>query len=121
MRCNGEANGRRERAEGVECSRVSRQLSGPPKQPSQPQRHSGGSTERLSINLVGETGDVVELLEKLCSHRMFKEVGWRSDLDPLPGKPLQHLHRQGITEPPIQFIPLIQQRPVVATYISSLY
>ena len=82
MRCNREANGRRERAEGVKCSRVSRKLNGPPKQPSQPQRHSGGSTERLSINLVGETGAVVALLEKLCSRRMWEEVELRSDTDP---------------------------------------
>ena len=56
MRCNGEADGRRERAEGVKCSRVSRKLNGPPKQPSQPQGYSGGPSGRLSINLVGETG-----------------------------------------------------------------
>ena len=62
----------------------------------------------------GETGDVVELLEKLCSHRMLEEVGSGSGIDSPLGKPLQHLHIQGITEPTIQFIPLIQQRPLVA-------
>ena len=61
-----------------------------------------------------ETGDVVELLERLCSHRMLEEVGWKSDMDPPPGKPLQHLHRQGITQPVVQFIPIIQQRPLDA-------
>ena len=45
---------------------------------------------------------------------MSEEVGWRSGIDPLPGKPLQHLHRQRTTETPIQFIPIIQQRPLVA-------
>lgn len=32
----------------------------------------------------------------------------------LPGKPLQHLHRRGITEPLIQVIPIVQRRPLVA-------
>ena len=40
-------------------------------------------------------------------------------MDPPPGKPLQHLHRQGITEPSIQFIPIIQQRPLVAPTVSK--
>ena len=65
-----------------------------------------------------KTGDVVELLEKLGSHRMFEEVGWRSDIDSPPGKPLQHLHRPGITEPPIQLFPIIQQLPLVALAVN---
>ena len=43
----------------------------------------------------------------------------KSDMDSPPGKLLQHRHRQGITEPPIQFIPIIQQRPLVAHCLSS--
>ena len=42
------------------------------------------------------TGDVVELPEKLCSHRVLEEVVRRSDIDSPPGKPLQHLHRTGL-------------------------
>ena len=54
---------------------------------------------------------------------MSEEVGWRSDIDPPPGKPLQHLHRQGITEPCVQFIPIIQQRPLDACMgvVTSIY
>ena len=62
----------------------------------------------------GKTRDVVELPEKLCSHRQLEEVGWRPDMDAPLGNTLQYLHRQGVTEPPIQFIPIIQKRPVVA-------
>ena len=44
---------------------------------------------------------------------MLEAVGWGLDIDPLPGKQLHSLHRQGITEPPIQLTSLIQQRPLV--------
>lgn len=33
------------------------------------------------LRLTGGAGDVVELLENLCSQRMLEEVGWRSDID----------------------------------------
>ena len=49
-----------------------------------------------------ETGVLVGLPEKLCSHRMLEEVGQRSDIDLPPGKPLQSIHRQQITELLIQ-------------------
>ena len=64
-----------------------------------------------------ETGDVVELLEKLCSHRMLEEVGSGSGIDSPPGKPLQHLHSQGITEPSIQFSSIIRQRPLGCSFV----
>ena len=73
------------------------------------------STSDAGISIwVGETGDVVELLEKLLLTpnlgRSRTEIGRRSPLH----KRLQHFHHQGITEPPIQSIPVIQQRPLVA-------
>ena len=75
--------------------------------------------QRPLVAFGGKTGNVenrgrCRIAGKLCSHGMLEEVGWRSDIDPPPGKPLQHLHRQRITEPPTQFIPIIQQRPLVA-------
>ena len=97
----------RRTASGCDCGDTSQPPSGRPR---------SGALRGPVVLTRGEVGDVVELLEKLCSHRMLEDVGWRSDIDPPPGKPLQHLHRQGITEPPIQFIPIIQQRPLVAIY-----
>ena len=64
-----------------------------------------------------DTGGVVEFPEKLCSHWMLEEIGWRSEIDSPPGNPLQPLHRQKITEARIQFIPIIQQRPLVTSRI----
>ena len=67
--------------------------------------------------LLRETGDVVEFPEILCLRQVLEEDRWRSDKDLRLGKPLQHVHREGITEQPIQFIPIIQQRPLVASFV----
>ena len=94
MHCDREASGGRERREGSYGSRASRKLNGPPRQPSQPQRGSGGSTERLSINPVVETGDVVEFKGKTLLTqnvgRGWMEVGHRfptRQTTPIPSSP----------------------------------
>ena len=47
---------------------------------------------------------------------MLEEIELRLSIDCPLGKPLQYLHRQRITEPPIRFIPIVQQRPQVGYY-----
>ena len=62
-----------------------------------------------------EIGDVLELPEYLNLHRVVGQGRRPSDINSIPGNSLQLLHRLEITESPIQYIPIIQQRPLVSS------
>ena len=71
---------------------------------------NGGALDSRVQPMETETGDVVELPDYPLSHRVVGRARMVSDIG--SGKPLQHLHRQRITESLIQVIPVIQQRPL---------
>ena len=72
----------------------------------------GGVLDSRVQPMETETGDVAELPDYPLSHRVVGRARMVSDTGSAPGKPLQHPHRQRITESLIQVCPVIQQRPL---------